>query len=459
MASTTEPGPHVEEMSRWEILAENAHAWLDIDDIGGAETLAQSFLEQGAAAPSKIENERWAKVLLELAEKRWAQGPAQRAASVQHYDSAVKLYQRNGDADREGMVLCGLGFALLKSGGMLDKALVCLERARDLANKPAVASMLAPLIDQAKAQLAEGLQSARMPATSGCGSGADAGECCSHPGGCGAPSIPHTATAETAAPVTAAAAATAATATGGSASAAEPSAAAGSDAAKRRNAAAIKLETHIHTHALAVLELTAAARTSELASLVDRAGGVRADASDAVAAAYVRETHAGAVAEPHGDCALFLCGKPLAVSDLQAMEAASAEGGVEGLAERVQRAGESHRAAIQQQIDALVRDAQRDGTGLLFMKGAAGGARCKFSRKAVDLLREAHVPFRTFNVLESWDVRVGLKAYSSWATLPQFFFDGVFVGGVDVLEEMASGGMLSRWAAQLGPEPGARAIE
>ena len=58
--------------------------------------------------------------------------------------------------------------------------------------------------------------------------------------------------------------------------------------------------------------------------------------------------------------------------------------------------------------------------------------------KAVALLREHGIDgFKTFDVLGDPEVRSGVKTFSDWPTFPQLYVDGEFVGGLDVVTEMA----------------------
>jgi len=84
---------------------------------------------------------------------------------------------------------------------------------------------------------------------------------------------------------------------------------------------------------------------------------------------------------------------------------------------------------------------------VLFMKGSPSNPRCGFSRKAVDLLTSASVPFGSFDILSDEDVRQGLKTFSDWPTYPQFYAGGELVGGLDIVTEMGADGDL---AGQLG---------
>lgn len=72
----------------------------------------------------------------------------------------------------------------------------------------------------------------------------------------------------------------------------------------------------------------------------------------------------------------------------------------------------------------------------LFMKGTKGEPRCGFSAQVVQVLNKHDVDYQTKDVLEDWDIREGIKAYSNWPTIPQLYVDGKFVGGCDIVMEL-----------------------
>jgi len=80
---------------------------------------------------------------------------------------------------------------------------------------------------------------------------------------------------------------------------------------------------------------------------------------------------------------------------------------------------------------------------VLFMKGHPDEPKCGFSRRVVEALSSAGVKFGSFNILADDDVRQGLKEYSNWPTYPQLYVDGEFVGGCDIVLEMAEAGELA----------------
>ncbi len=78
---------------------------------------------------------------------------------------------------------------------------------------------------------------------------------------------------------------------------------------------------------------------------------------------------------------------------------------------------------------------------VLYMKGNQMFPRCGFSARALDLLRP-YGPVFSVDVLTDPEVREGIKAYSNWPTVPQIYIKGQFIGGSDILGELAARGEL-----------------
>lgn len=78
---------------------------------------------------------------------------------------------------------------------------------------------------------------------------------------------------------------------------------------------------------------------------------------------------------------------------------------------------------------------------VLFMKGNALFPQCGFSAKALQLLKPFG-PVFTVDVLADNAVREGIKQYSNWPTIPQIYIHGQFVGGSDIVAELAARGEL-----------------
>ena len=79
---------------------------------------------------------------------------------------------------------------------------------------------------------------------------------------------------------------------------------------------------------------------------------------------------------------------------------------------------------------------------VLYMKGTPVFPQCGFSAAVVGVLTHLNVPFRGINVLEDDSVREGIKSFSDWPTIPQLYVKGEFVGGCDIIVEMALSGEL-----------------
>jgi len=94
-------------------------------------------------------------------------------------------------------------------------------------------------------------------------------------------------------------------------------------------------------------------------------------------------------------------------------------------------------------IQARIKDMVNSEPVLLFMKGTADFPQCGFSARAIQILANEGVEFSTFNVLADEDVRQGIKDYAEWPTIPQLYVKGEFLGGCDIMIEMAADGSLT----------------
>jgi monothiol glutaredoxin len=95
-------------------------------------------------------------------------------------------------------------------------------------------------------------------------------------------------------------------------------------------------------------------------------------------------------------------------------------------------------SAINEWIDSQVKGADV----VLFMKGTPTFPQCGFSGQVVQILDYLNVTYQGVNVLESDELRQGIKQYSNWPTIPQLYVKGEFVGGADIVREMFQAGEL-----------------
>jgi len=79
---------------------------------------------------------------------------------------------------------------------------------------------------------------------------------------------------------------------------------------------------------------------------------------------------------------------------------------------------------------------------VLFMKGTPQFPMCGFSGQVVQILDHLGVDYKGLNVLDSDELRNGIKVYSNWPTIPQLYVKGEFVGGCDIVREMFQAGEL-----------------
>lgn len=89
----------------------------------------------------------------------------------------------------------------------------------------------------------------------------------------------------------------------------------------------------------------------------------------------------------------------------------------------------------------------------LFMKGIPAAPQCGFSGAVVQVLGQLGVPFSSTDVLADLAIREGIKSYSNWPTIPQLYIKGEFVGGCDIVREMAQSGELAALMNEKGILP------
>jgi monothiol glutaredoxin len=93
-------------------------------------------------------------------------------------------------------------------------------------------------------------------------------------------------------------------------------------------------------------------------------------------------------------------------------------------------------------IQDFIRNEVEGNDVVLFMKGTPQFPMCGFSGQVVQILDYLGVPYKGLNVLETDELRDGIKTYSNWPTIPQLYVKGEFVGGCDIVREMFQAGEL-----------------
>jgi len=95
-------------------------------------------------------------------------------------------------------------------------------------------------------------------------------------------------------------------------------------------------------------------------------------------------------------------------------------------------------AATRSRIEAILQSSRV----VLFMKGTHAQPQCGFSTKTTQILDILLPDYATFDVLGDADIRVGIKMFANWPTIPQLYVDSELVGGSDIVSEMFHEGEL-----------------
>jgi len=101
-------------------------------------------------------------------------------------------------------------------------------------------------------------------------------------------------------------------------------------------------------------------------------------------------------------------------------------------------------------IDQFIANEVKSNDVVLFMKGTPQMPMCGFSGQVVQILDHLGVSYKGLNVLESEELRNGVKSFSNWPTIPQLYVKGEFVGGSDIMMEMYEAGELDQMLDEKG---------
>jgi monothiol glutaredoxin len=99
---------------------------------------------------------------------------------------------------------------------------------------------------------------------------------------------------------------------------------------------------------------------------------------------------------------------------------------------------------MNEEIKNLIQGTINDNQVCLFMKGTPDAPQCGFSMAVSNILKILEVNFRGINVLESQELREGIKQFSDWPTIPQLYIKKEFIGGCDIIKEMYENGELKK---------------
>ena len=99
---------------------------------------------------------------------------------------------------------------------------------------------------------------------------------------------------------------------------------------------------------------------------------------------------------------------------------------------------------MNQEIKDLISKELNDNDVCLFMKGTPEVPQCGFSMTVSNILKILEIKFKGINVLESAELRQGIKEFSEWPTIPQLYIKNEFIGGCDIIKEMYENGELKK---------------
>jgi len=107
--------------------------------------------------------------------------------------------------------------------------------------------------------------------------------------------------------------------------------------------------------------------------------------------------------------------------------------------------------ALNESLRKQISDLLASSPVVLFMKGTRQRPQCGFSAEVVEILNRLQPSYETVDVLDSPELRDGIKEFSQWPTIPQLYVGGQFIGGCDIVREMNASGELQNL---IGADPG-----
>lgn len=84
---------------------------------------------------------------------------------------------------------------------------------------------------------------------------------------------------------------------------------------------------------------------------------------------------------------------------------------------------------------------------MVYMRGTPTSPRCGFSARIVKVFKDLNVDFAFDDMDRDPELWEALAEMNNWPTSPQIFINGEFVGGCDIVCEMARNGDLQKMLA------------
>ena len=96
------------------------------------------------------------------------------------------------------------------------------------------------------------------------------------------------------------------------------------------------------------------------------------------------------------------------------------------------------------EIQSNIKNIVDNNDVVLFMKGTKEQPQCGFSNAVVNTLSFMNIEYKDVNVLETDELREGIKEFTDWPTIPHLYVKGEFIGGCDIVLEMHKSGELAQ---------------
>lgn len=97
-------------------------------------------------------------------------------------------------------------------------------------------------------------------------------------------------------------------------------------------------------------------------------------------------------------------------------------------------------AAHKENIEKMVKE----NKVVVFMRGQPDAPRCGFSARVIKVFKDLNVPFASDDMDRDPELWRTLAEINNWPTSPQIYVNGEFVGGCDIVIEMAKSGELQK---------------
>ncbi len=105
----------------------------------------------------------------------------------------------------------------------------------------------------------------------------------------------------------------------------------------------------------------------------------------------------------------------------------------------------------EENLNEFIQNAIDTNDVVVFMKGTKKFPMCGFSGTVVSIFNALGVDFADYNALDNGGaLRMQLRTFSDWPTLPQIYIKGEFIGGCDITREMYQSGELQALLKEKG---------